>query len=183
MNKSEPGPSNKCRASTQNKNVPATSTQKLKYSGFRGTAQPCSANYCRSWQRSAVNHDFSFCFFLFLENHKETEVQTQNTNRTMLCLIQKTLFTGFHYEIICFFLAWSHSRSEVGLPPHLTHFFLEVFLSVLHVLVLKGLDFFSRSTDKWTSLFIFGSLTAGASVCSAPITPGDVCFEANIFFF
>lgn len=56
----------------KNKNVPATSTQKLKYSGFRGTPQPCSGNYCRSWQRSAVNHDFSSCFFsVFGESQKD----------------------------------------------------------------------------------------------------------------
>lgn len=47
------------------KNVPASSTSKLKYSGFRHTPWPCNANYCHSWQLWAVNQDFSSCCFLF----------------------------------------------------------------------------------------------------------------------
>lgn len=53
------------------KNVPASGTRKLKYSGFRHTPRPCNANYCHSWQRSAVNQHFSSCrFLLFGESQK-----------------------------------------------------------------------------------------------------------------
>lgn len=183
MNKSEPGPSNKCRASTQNKNVPATSTQKLKYSGFRGTPQPCSANYCSSWQRSAVNHDFSFSFFFFCFWRITKRLKSKLRIQTGQCYLWYRKHSLLVFTIRLFAFSLHGVTRGQKLYFHRTqHVFLEVFLSVLRASVLKGLDFFSRSTDKWTPLFIFGSLTAGASVCSAPITPGDVCFAANIFF-
>lgn len=129
--------------------------------------------------RLSIN-TFHLAVFCFLENRKKDQKSPNWENKW-----DKTTFDTEN-SLIVFSIKWfTLSQPEVTRGQKLDWrctrhvllylIFLGVFLFVLHVFVLKSLRLFSRAADKWTSLFIFGSLAAGASVCSAPITPGDVC--------